>query len=309
MTLDLLDTPLRVSWRLSPQCSSAVANLPTIAERLVEAGVFQVTLEGRPLAHPAVHEVLCIFAAGGLRVDLSCEGTAAELNSLGSGMPVRQIALDVASCLATDDFTVLSEQLETIRRKGFDPALLLVPRHDNVARIPRLFEFCRVHRVAKFKLPNVGIDVSVKNLSGAELVTPGDLLRLSRELPPDAASGLELEVHDLFLWELLCPDCQDSRSEYGGCQAGNSLGYIDAGGNLYPCASWPERLGSLLDHSVEALWALPARRRIREEIAETPEGCRGCRDLSICHGGCRGLARTFNRSHGSRDPLCGGPRR
>ncbi len=308
MTIDLLDTPLRISWRLSPEGPLTDPDALIVADRLVEAGVFYVTLEGHPLACPAINDILRIFAGGGLQVMLICEGTAAELKYLHPGLPVRQLYLDVAPCLATDDFTSLSGQLESIRNQGFDPGLLLGPRHDNVAKIPRLFELCRAHQIPKIKLPNVGIDGSVKTLSEAGLVTPEDLQSLGRELAPEATSGLELEVHDLFLWELLCPDRQDSRSEYGGCQAANSLGHVDGSGDLYPCSSWPEKLGSLLDHSVEALWASPARLRIREEIAATPAGCRGCQDLSICFGGCRGLARTFNRHHGSRDPMCSEPR-
>ncbi len=309
MTIDLLDTPLRISWYLSSDDSLLEGEVLTVAERLIEAGVFFVTLEGRPLAHPAIHDILRLFADAGVQVLLVCEGTAAELKSVHPGLPVRQLYLDAASCLLADDVTLLSAQLDSIRKKGLDPALLLVPRHDNVAKIPRLFEFCRDHQVGKIKLPNVSFDGSVENLSVASLVTPCDLQRLAQDLPPDATSGLELEVHDLFLWELLCPDRQDSRSEYGGCQAANSLGYVDRGGDLYPCSSWPEKLGSLLKHSVEELWAGPARLRIRTEIAATPTGCMNCRDLSICYGGCRGLARTFNRHQGGRDPMCREPRK
>ncbi len=308
MTIDLLDTPLRISWCLSPEGSLPVADMLIVAERLVEAGVFFVTLEDRPLAHPAIHDILRILADGGCQVILTCEGTAAEFNSLQPGLPIRQLYLDVAPCLVRDDLTPLSQALETIRNRGFEPGLLLVPRHGNVAKIPQLFEFCRAHKVARFKLPNVGIDGSVRSLAEAALVTPDDLQVLAGKLGPDAASGLQLEVHDLFLWELLCPDQQESRSEYGGCQAANSLGHVDRDGNLLPCSSWPQKLGSLLNHSVETLWALPERQRVRDEIAATPEGCRGCRDLSSCFGGCRGLARTFNRHQGSRDPMCREPR-
>jgi GeoRSP system SPASM domain protein len=308
MLIDLLDTPLRISWRLAPEAPPGNDEVLLVAGRLVEAGVFHASLDGRPLAHPAVQDILRLLADGGIQVVLNCAGTAAELNALVAGLPIGKIYLDAAPALVKDDFTGLSGLLETIRSRGFEPGLLLVPRHENVAGIPRVFEFCRAHRVAKFKLPNVDIGVSVKNLSDGGLVTCEDLQRLGRDLAPDAASGLQLEVHDLFLWELLCPESKDGRSGYGGCQAANSLGHIDDKGNLFPCSSWPEPLGSLLAHSIEALWALPERRRVREEIAKPPEGCRGCRDWTACFGGCRGLARTFNRHHGGRDPMCREPR-
>ncbi|GAB6082003.1 hypothetical protein JCM30471_09170 [Desulfuromonas carbonis] len=123
----------------------------------------------------------------------------------------------------------------------------------------------------------------------------------------DLGRGLALEVHDLFLWEILFPGGGGERSEYGGCQAGNSVGYVDASGDLYPCSSWPRLIGSLLEHSLDELWHSAQRLAIREQIATVPAGCRGCRDYPVCFGGCRGLAETF--AHGTeRDPACDGPR-
>ena len=118
-----------------------------------------------------------------------------------------------------------------------------------------------------------------------------------------------MEIHDRFLWEIMTPELEQARSEYGGCQAGNSLGHVDAVGNVYACAAWPEAFGSLRDVSLDELWRSPERLAIRQKITEMPTGCLGCRDYALCLGGCRGLGGRLNRQGEGRDLMCREPRR
>jgi len=309
MTIDLLDTPLRVSWRFAPEAPLPPAVAMRIVEQLVAGGVFYVTLEGTPLAHAALDGMLARFAKQDVRVTLVCMGTPVEIAALHPDLAIHQLYLEVGADPDERTLEILVSRLAAVRQQGFDPGLLLVPRPANIARLPRLMDFCREHGVSRCKLPNVPLDSADRPRKVVDLLGPDDLERLRRVLPETAAAAPALEIHDLFLWELLGPERQASRSEYGGCQAANSLGHVDAQGNLWPCASWPEPLGSLLTESLETVWASPMRRRIRAEIDTPPSGCRGCRDYSGCFGGCRGLARTFNQDHGGRDPLCRGVRR
>jgi GeoRSP system SPASM domain protein len=159
-------------------------------------------------------------------------------------------------------------------------------------------------------LPNAKIGASFRR-SAAERLSPGDVERLKVRLGPDAAArraGVSLEIHDLFLWEILYPAGGEGRGEYGGCQAADSLGHVDADGWLHPCSSWPLRLGSLLERGVAEIWASPGRMAVRGEIAAVPAACLGCRDYPLCLGGCRGLAKVVNDHPDGRDPLCPAPR-
>ncbi len=313
--MDLLDTPLRVTWELHrPQDVVPSAEALRIAERLTDAGVFFVTLEERPLCHPRIGDILAALGRGGCRSLLVCAGSDEELAGLGPGLPLDSLLLDAGVILAqnAEDFRSLERIVGLAREMGYEPALQMTPDRNNLHLILPLLEFGRDRQLGKIKLPNTRIGASFSLSAADGLPRPADLERL-RELigrdPDQLREGLNLEVHDLFIWELLFPQRgEGGRSEYGGCQAANSLGHIDADGNLFPCSSWPEQLGSLLSHSLEDLWALPRRLQIRNEIAAVPKGCCGCRDYPLCLGGCRGLARFFNQGGGGRDLMCRGPR-
>lgn len=312
--MDLLDSPLRVTWDLhGPRGPADPDEALGVARALASAGVFFVTLEERPLAHVAVAEILSSLAAGGCRVLLVCDGTSPEMAALHGDLPLQALLLDARHYLAGTalDATALGRAVETVRQKGFDPGLLLTPLAGNVHLLPDLLAFCRNHQVGRIKLPNVKIDASFRHASAADLLRPADLERLRSQLGADPLvlhAGLALEVHDLFLWELLFPGREDGRSEYGGCQAANTLAHVDAAGDLYPCSSWPQRLGSLLRQPLEEIWLSAKRFQVREAITAVPTGCGACRDYSLCLGGCRGLSLAFCGDCGGRDPLCSGPR-
>jgi len=314
MTIDLLDAPLRVSWDLHGKNGTLNAkDAVRVAGALSTAGVFFVTLEERPLLHPAIDEILSVLTSGGCQPLLVCNGSDEELDLLPANHPIRDLFLNIQPFFAAGrpDCAALSRSLTRLREKGYEPALLLTPLRDNIYAIPDLLEFCRQNGVGKFKLPNVKIGGSFCPSARTGLLRPQDVERLQTLLGADPAAlrkGVALEVHDLFLWELLFPGREEGRGEYGGCQAANSLGHVDETGGLYPCSSWPEKLGSLLHHSLEELWQLPGRFRIREEIAAVPADCSGCRDYPLCLGGCRGLARFLDGEAGGMDPSCSGGR-
>jgi GeoRSP system SPASM domain protein len=308
MGLDLLDTPVRISWRFTPTSPLSRADLFRIAGQLVEGGVFFIYLDGRPLLHPDLPELLDTLANKGIRISLVTGGSPEELDVLHPGLPLAQLDMEIIDRdgLSRD---VLGRTLKDVRACGYEPGLLLRPLATRLPLLSELLVTARELGVTRVRLPNLPLDGEEAPRGPAELPGPKDLERLRQSLAPGCAAGLFLEIHDLFVWELFHGDDGAQRAEYGGCQAGNSLGHVDAAGNLLPCASWPGALGSLLDHSLEELWASPARHSLRAELAEVPPGCRACTGYELCFGGCRGLARIFDPHGNGRDPLCAGPRR
>lgn len=311
MAVDLLDAPLRVSWDFFSDSgeSLSTAELLKIAAELATAGVFFVNLENRPLAHPAIVPVLETLLAGGCQVSLVTTGAAEQIDQLVMLPAGVQLWFDCACCVADQrlDLQQLAAITERLRCLQFEPALLWLPRAGQLSLIPHFIRFCEKNGVSRFKLPNQKITANSESCSSKLLPDSDDLQQFAALLKKDGlpqTTALQLEVHDLFLWELLQPLCGGERSEYGGCQAANSLGHIDHRGQLLPCAAWPQSLGSLLESELFDLWQSAARLTVRDQIACVPAGCVGCDDHPICFGGCRGLSRFCQTDGSGRDLLC-----
>lgn len=315
MSLGLLDTPVRLTWDLhGPGTSAGAGVVSAIAARINEAGVFFVTLEERPLAHPAIGPLVRQLLAGGCQVQMVCTGAEDELTALdGLSLSPSAVQLDVAAFLENGaiDESRLHQVIMRLRHLGFDPALRLLPLRSNLSVISRLLPLCRTLGAGRFKLPNARIGDTFQSCPAGELPRWQDLESFRALWTATGLSAEDLpslEIHDRFLWEIMTPDCDQARSEYGGCQAANSLSHVDAAGSVYACAAWPERLGSLRDASLEAIWQSPVRLAVRERIARVPAGCFGCRDYNLCLGGCRGLAEFLNQAENGRDLMCREPR-
>jgi GeoRSP system SPASM domain protein len=315
MGLDLLDTPVRLTWDLhDPGSPADDAGALALATRIAAGGVFFVALEEQPLAHPAIAGIIERLAAGGCAVSVTCTGSAAELTALERlPAPLPAVWLDVATFLADGALAAarLREVLGRLRKSAVEPGLYLLPRKSNLHVIPGLFAFCREAGIQRLKLSNARIGDTFAAVPAADLPCWPDLDAF-RELwsrqAPEWPAALQIEIHDRFLWEIMTPGLEQARSEYGGCQAANSLGHVDAAGTVYACAAWPEVLGSLRDAFLDDIWQSPARLAVRERIDRIPAGCGDCRDYPLCRGGCRGLGELLNQAGGGRDPMCREPR-
>jgi GeoRSP system SPASM domain protein len=315
MSLDLLDTPVRLTWDIhGPGPPLTDGELLAIAGRIAAGGVFFVTLEERPLAHPAIRELLATLTAGGCQVQVVCAGSEPELVVLAAGpLPLVALQLDVAAFVAHGTLAEarLRDTLHRLRQDGIEPSLCLTPLKSNLTVITKLLAFCREAGVHRFKLPNARIGDTFQSIPPAQLPRWPELAAFREEWArqaPELPGSLQLEIHDRFLWEIMTPDCEQARSEYGGCQAANSLGHVDASGSVYACAAWPEALGSLRDATLDEIWQSPRRLAVRARIDQVPAGCLGCRDYPLCLGGCRGLGEILGQADGGRDLMCRAPR-
>ncbi len=315
MGLDLLDTPVRLTWDFPDDATGQQGpSMPAVAMAVMDAGVFFVTLQGRPLLHPAIDEVLEILG-GGCQLLLTCCGSQDELTRLAQLSPSGvQLLLNITSFARDEEKIDLNHLLKVVlalREFGYEPHIAFTPLRENLNNIPELLSFCSEQKIPKFKLPNAHIGDSFHDYSAEQLPRWQDLEAFRETWKGFVESGCslpEMEIHDLFLWEIMTPGQMQNRAEYGGCQAGNSLSHVDCHGVVHPCAAWPQPLGRLPEQSLEEIWNSSERFAVCESIAQSPEGCHECSDLDICFGGCRGLARNLNRSAGERDLMCSGPR-
>ncbi len=314
MSLDNLDAPLRMTWDLCPEGQAQLTDdeLLLIADRLVDAGIFSLLLDERPLLHPGLPPVLERLSNSGCQIALVLGNSQPEWNRLDRIAGQISLFVDASPWLAQPDgLQGLEKAFVHLENRRKQVSMFWVPGNGQLRYLPLLLELCARLRVPRFKLPNRKIGANPEPVGPAGLLQPDDLdeLKLLLGKQPINTENVNLEVHDLFLWELLFPQGGGQRSEYGGCQAGNSLGHIAVNGDVWPCSSWRDSLGNLLQQDLATLWDSPQRYRVRAEIAVEPDDCAGCHDYPICFGGCRGLSRSFRSDSARRDLLCDGPRK
>ena len=131
-----------------------------------------------------------------------------------------------------------------------------------------------------------------EDLSGEVL---GELSAFAKVLQSD-----HIRVHDFILTEALDLEWIEPL----GCEAGNSLAFIDSWGKVYPCETLLIPMGDLGREGLGTIWASPLRQRIRKEVELVPETCSSCPDLVRCRGGCRGAVYHLMGHFGAPDPQC-----
>jgi radical SAM protein with 4Fe4S-binding SPASM domain len=180
-------------------------------------------------------------------------------------------------------------------------ALRWIPRKGGLHMLPEM-----VRSAARLgcglTLPNPTVDV-ITTRGAAAFPDPLEFDEQLMDRVREAAGGLTpkaLRVHDYILAKAL------NLSEAGsvGCQAANSIAFVDEDGVVYPCESFKVALGNLNSMEMGSIWSSPARGEILKEIGLMPLACSTCADLSACRGGCRGAAFHLRGRHGEPDPVC-----
>lgn len=113
--------------------------------------------------------------------------------------------------------------------------------------------------------------------------------------------GLDLTIHDPFLWRASYPGLPFPQ---GGCQAANTMLAVAPDGSVYPCPALPVLLGRIGEAALKEIVALTTKKEFRCLLLENPEGCRDCRELVDCRGGCRGRSYVVHGSLDGTDPAC-----
>ncbi len=92
-----------------------------------------------------------------------------------------------------------------------------------------------------------------------------------------------------FLWYSPIPMCEFNPIAYGfgnkSCAAITGLLSIDPMGNILPCSSWREPVGSLLKKNFKDIWNSPILSYFKN-ADYAPQTCHQCFDFKICKGAC-----------------------
>ncbi|MEO0161609.1 MAG: radical SAM protein [candidate division WOR-3 bacterium] len=107
-----------------------------------------------------------------------------------------------------------------------------------------------------------------------------------------------------FLWYSPIPVCKFNPIAHGlgnkSCAAITGLLSIDPMGNILPCSSWREPVGSLLKSSFKEIWHSPMLSYFKN-ADYAPAECHKCPEFSICKGACPLFWKVF-----SVDTISGG---
>ncbi|MEO0124158.1 MAG: radical SAM protein [candidate division WOR-3 bacterium] len=92
-----------------------------------------------------------------------------------------------------------------------------------------------------------------------------------------------------FLWYSPVPMCEFNPIAYGlgnkSCAAITGLLSIDPMGNILPCSSWREPVGSLLKNNFKEIWYSPMLNYFKN-ADYAPAECHQCIEFKICKGAC-----------------------
>ena len=107
-----------------------------------------------------------------------------------------------------------------------------------------------------------------------------------------AAKRSYFDVHFAGGMAYCGPDAQDVKDSPFFCTAGITTCTVNADGTVVGCFGWPKELseGNIRERSFADIW-YNGFGRFRNP--HYPEGCRGCEEFNVCHGGCS-VARYYN---------------
>jgi radical SAM protein with 4Fe4S-binding SPASM domain len=92
-----------------------------------------------------------------------------------------------------------------------------------------------------------------------------------------------------FFWYSPTPYCLYNPVARGlgnkSCAAVDGLVHVNPRGEILPCSSWPESLGSMLESGFAELW-LSERAAYYKHKRFAPPSCRGCASFVACQGAC-----------------------
>lgn len=305
-----LSAPIRVYWDVRADintekpASGAEKTVIAILERLTREKIFYLSISGwENISYEALREMLPGLDKNGISVSLMLSGgkTLPENELLLHASYAKEFVFEIDS---EKDLTKLSSLQKILKKTPARISVSIYPHEGNYGRIPSIIEYYAKNGVQNFIIPAPGIADKSK-ISARDHSLREKIARAINSSPSSRNGTLNFIVHDPFLWKLLDPRCfENKKMTFEGCQAADSIAYIDFKGDVFPCLLLPIRLGNLLQDSLKEIWSSKERKAVRKKIEDIPENCKKCSRLSECNGGCRGLSLLINNNICSKDPTC-----
>lgn len=249
---------------------------------------------GEPLLRDDLEELAAYARDQGLRTNLITNGSLATADRAASlraaGIETAQVSLE------SPDLEVHDALVS--RKGGFERT---------VAGIANLLKagisvqtnttLTTLNRESLARLPSFLKGLGVKRFSMNLFIPSGRGLSSMRLLVPYSEAG---EIVDevrrealacglTFFWYSPTPYCLYNPVARGlgnkSCAALDGLVHVNPYGEILPCSSWPEPVGSILDKGFPSVW-FSDRSSYFKNKEFAPEACKGCASFLACQGAC-----------------------
>lgn len=284
-----LSTPITIYWDLKPDEPVSDSLQKTCADIVVVRPLMLQLLDPSPELSDGARFVIETLRVSPLAITLTV--THSSLKTLGDEAIVR---LGIKELLVMVDHATDLEKIPVQNLTGVSCSVT----NGNWRELPAIVSGCRQRGITRLVLP-------MQRLYDA--ASPFLLTKLEQEqlaFALESAGGvsdLKMTIHDPFLWRAFNPETPFPQ---GGCQAANTMIAISPDKGVYPCPTFPERLGVLGATDLREILASPYKKSLRQSILSSPQACSACHELAICKGGCRGRSFVLHASMNSIDDAC-----
>ena len=305
--------PLRVDMALTFRCQNSCGHcyaggshktdeLTTmewkqVIDHLYQIGVFILTFTGgEPTLREDLPELLSYGQKKGLVTGLITNGRRLTdeiyVKSLEeAGLDFVQITLESHNPEIHDSMTGnIGSWMETVAGiKNLIPTQIYTTTNTTLSKYNSgdfldTIDFAKDLGIAAFGCNSLIYSGKAKNLA-EDFVLPLEDLKILLPKVQNKAAKLGLK----FLWYTPTQYCRFNPVKLGlgikSCSAAMINICIGPNGDVYPCQSFFESLGNILEDDWKSIWNHPLAVRIRNREYVEPK-CKQCAQLQICGGGC-----------------------
>lgn len=284
----------------------------SLIDEAISLGLQKLSLSGgEPLLHPDCLNIIeyakqrgltvCVYSCGVYSENLKLTGLPNQLLKQLKKLELDKLILSVHGAdkktheEITGVFGSFEYVIETLERAidvGLETEIHFVPTRINYLQIPELV----------YKLRNLG----VHQISILRLVQQGRGRENEKELALTADEGFKI----VQTVKQLNAQYADIKIRIGApfncvnldnavpCNAAQNKLLISANGEIFPCEAFKHLKGHMLnlfDHSIQFIWEQDLLlNQLRELSYKKIEGCKNCKLVSKCKGGCPGERMLFN---------------
>jgi radical SAM protein with 4Fe4S-binding SPASM domain len=324
--------PVELHWTLSRRCDQKCAHCYTnslpqapafdpadaerVADALSAAGVFQVALGGgEPLAEPGILIVARALRARGILPSTTTSGapvTPDLARRLGDFAQIN-VSIDAvgpayAAARGHDRFAMADAAVRRLQAAGVRVGINAVLTRHTFDALPALLDYARERRVSEVELLRLKPTGRGRATYLEDRLEPAQAAAL---LPTvlEAARRRRLRVKlDCSLAPFVYQHAPDPRVlkffRIHGCEAGDSLGSLDAEGRLSGCSFLEPVAGDAVSVLTRTWSTDPELARLRGYRDAAPDPCRTCPALALCNGGCRAVSVHLTGDPHRPDPEC-----
>jgi GeoRSP system SPASM domain protein len=297
MNLRELTFPIRIYWDLNPSAQVSSKDNLRICDEIVNLKILSLNLSFTDdgLGTSCI-EILERLKTENIAISLTVTSSALDAKTISmlGGLKVRAVFADVSSLNDLRDFLKGKEQIKDL---AVPVGISFNLDRNNYKDIPDILFLCSENKIDHLVFPMQRLIDDKDCFYMAENEREG----LASRLKTIDLRNIKLIIHDPFLWKVFNPE---ERYPEGGCQGANSMLYISADNNVYPCPSMPVNLGTLLETSLREIILSAKKKELRVALNAVPEECLDCEEKEHCVGGCRGRAYVLKKSLKKADPAC-----